>query len=179
MLSLGPVSPGQRLYLIGQSCIGAAIANAIINGAIGWGITRGAATFPMWSIPGVAGDLAATAFGVTFGTCVCMAVQVPWDFGRGKITPVPISPAVAALLARFPRGTLYRGLGLGALSVPLFALPVVAALAVLDRGAMDRWPFIVLKAIVSAVQGAIVTPFIVLGVLGDVVRRRGALPPEP
>lgn len=167
------MSPAQRLYLIGQSCVGAAVANAIINGAIGWGITRDLATFPMWSVPGVAGDLAATAFGVTFGTCICMAVQVPWDFGRGKITPVSVSPGVAALLARFPRRTLYRGLGLGALSVPLFALPVVAALAALGRGALDREPYIVLKAVVSAVQGAIVTPFIVLAVLGDVARRRG------
>jgi hypothetical protein len=173
------VSPGQRLYLIGQSCVGAAIANAIINGAIGWAITRGAATFPMWRLPGIAGDLAATAFGVTFGTCVCMAVQVPWDFGRGKITPVRLSASIAALLARFPRGTLYRGLGLGALSIPLFALPVVAALAALGRGAMDREPYIVLKAVVSAVQGAIVTPFIVLAALGDVARRRGGLAPDP
>lgn len=169
------MSPSQRLYLIGQSCVGAAIVNAIINGAIGWGITCGMTTFPMWRSPGIAGDLVATAFGVTFGTCVCMAIQVPWDFGRGKITAVSLSPALAALLARFPRRTFYRGLVLGGLSVPVFALPIVAVLAVLGGGGMDRAPYIVLKAVMSAVEGAIVTPFIVLAVLADVARRRGVV----
>ncbi len=165
------MSPRQRFYLIGQSCVGAAIANAVINGAIGWGITRGGPLFPMWRLPGVAVDLVATAFGVTFGTCVCMAIQVPWDLGRGKITPVSVSPGLAAVLARFPRGVLYRALGLGALSVAVFALPVVAALAALGWGAMEREPYIVLKAALSAFQGAIVTPFLVLAALGDVARR--------
>ena len=62
---------------------------------------------------------------------------------------------------------------LGGLSVPVFALPIVAALTVLGGGAMDRTPYIVLKAVMSAVEGAIVTPFIVLAVLADVARRRG------
>ncbi len=169
------MSPSQRIYLIGQSCVGAAIVNAIINGAIGWGVTRGMTTFPMWRSPGIVADLVATAFGVTFGTCVCMAIQVPWDFGRGKITAVSLSPAISTLLARFPRKTFYRGLVLGALSVPVFALPVVVALAVLGGGGMDRMPYIALKAAMSALEGAIVTPFIVLAVLADVARRRGSV----
>jgi hypothetical protein len=171
------VSPQQRFYLVWQSCIGAAVANAVINGALGWAITRHMAQLPMWRIPGVAGDLAGTAFGVTFGTCVCMAVQVPWDLGRGKIAPllVPLPGSIAALLARFPRGLIQRGIGLGALSVPLFALPVIAVLVACGAGAMDREPYVALKAALSAVEGAIVTPLIVLAALEDVARKRAAI----
>lgn len=121
----------------------------------------------MWRIPGVAGDLAGTAFGVTFGTCLCMALQVPWDVRRGRITPVMVSTSVASLLGRFPRGALRRGLVLGAISVPLFALPVVALLAAADVSGMARASFIATKVALSAIEGAIVTPLIVLAVLGD------------
>jgi hypothetical protein len=146
--------------------------NAIINAALGWALTKGLERFPMWRIPGVAGDLAGTAFGVSFGTCVCMAFQVPWDFRRGKITPVTVSTSVASVLGRFPRGALRRGLALGAISVPLFALPVVALLAAADGSTMARSSFIATKAALSAVQGAIVTPLIVLAVLGDIAAYR-------
>ncbi len=172
------MSPQQRFYLVWQSCVGAAVVNAALNGAIGWAITRGMARLPMWRIPGVAGDLAGTAFGVTFGTCVCMAVQVPWDLGRGKIAPapVPVPAAITALLARFPRGLLSRGIGLGALSVPIFALPVIAVLVACGAGPMAREPYVALKAALSAVEGAIVTPLIVLAALEDAARKSALLP---
>lgn len=163
-----------RFYLLGQSCIGAALANAIINAGLGWAGVRGMATFPMWRVPGIAADLAGTAFGVTFGTCLVMAFTVPRDVGRGKIAPFELSPRVASLVARFPRKTFSRALGLGLLSIA-FALPVIAALAGLGTGLMRSSDYVVLKAAFSAVEGAIVTPFIVIGVLADVPRAR----PEP
>jgi hypothetical protein len=126
----------------------------------------------MWHIPGVAGDLVGTAFGVTFGTCVFMAIQVPWDFRRGKITPVSVSTSVASLLGRFPRGAFRRGLVLGAISIPTFALPVVALVLLADSSGMARSSFIATKAALAAIQGAIVTPFIVLAALGDLTAQR-------
>jgi hypothetical protein len=161
--------------LIGQSCIGAAIANAVINGALGWGATRELAVFPVWHVPGVAADIAGTAFGVTFGTCVFMALQVPFDVRRGKLSEVPLSPGVASLLARFPRSMLTRGLGLGLLSVPLFAAPLIAALAVIGADSMQSKQYVMLKAVFAAVEGAVITPFLVLAALDDVIRKRGAL----
>jgi hypothetical protein len=78
-----------------------------------------------------------------------------------------VSTSVASLLGRFPRGALRRGLVLGAISVPLFALPVVALLAAADVSGMARASFIATKVALSAIEGAIVTPLIVLAVLGD------------
>ena len=164
------MSTRHRFYLIGQSCIGAGIANAVINGLLGWGALRGLATFPMWRVPGVAADLAGTAFGVTFGTCVVMAIQVPWDVRRGKIGPVALSPRVASLIARFPRKTFRRALGLGLLSMPVFAFPVIVALALLGASLMESGRYVVLKASFAAVEGAIITPFIVLAAVADAAR---------
>jgi hypothetical protein len=164
------VTPRDLRYLLLECCLGSALVNAVINGGIGWATTRSLASLPLWRIPGVAADIVGTAFGVTFGTCLGMAFQIRRDLKSGKIGSVRVGPGVAVLLARFPYGTLRRSLGLGALSVPLFALPMVLALVVLGVGALERAPFIVLKACFAALEGALVTPFIALAALGDVER---------
>jgi hypothetical protein len=130
---------------------------------------------PLWRIPGVVADLAGTAFGVTFGTCLGMVLQIRRDIRRGKVGPVEasaLSPRLAAIVGSFPAGTLKRSLGLGAASVPLFALPVVAGLIAMGIGSLDRVPFVVLKSGFAALQAAAVTPLIALGVLGDLSRGR-------
>jgi hypothetical protein len=167
------VSPSHRFYLIGQSFIGAAIANAVINAGLGWAAVRGVPTFPVWRVPGVAADLAGTAFGVTFGTCLVMAFTVPRDVGHGKIAPFELPPGVASLVAMFPRKTFSRAMGLGFLSIA-FALPVIATLAGLGLDLMQSKDYVVLKAAFAAVQGALVTPLIVIRVLADLPQSRSA-----
>ncbi|MBM4364225.1 MAG: hypothetical protein FJ104_16215, partial [Deltaproteobacteria bacterium] len=54
---------------------GAAVVNALLNGAIGWAATRELPVVPTWGLPGVAADLLATAFGVTFGTALVVPLQ--------------------------------------------------------------------------------------------------------
>jgi hypothetical protein len=162
------VSPKQRFYLVGQNCIGAALANAAINWTLGWALTRNVAQLPMWGLTSVAGDLTGTAFGVTFGTSLFMAFQVRWDLARGKIAPIALSGSLETLIRRLPDRTLRRGLRLGALSVPVFALPVVACLVAFGVQALHRLPFLALKSCFSAIEGAVVTPFIVLATLSEV-----------
>jgi hypothetical protein len=165
-----------RLYLFGNCCVGAAIANVVINGFLGWASFHGlrGPSLPFWGIPGVAPDLAGTAFGVTFGTCLGMGWQVRRDLRRGKIGHFEISRAVAAFVARFPRGTLRRSVGLGLVAIPLFAFPVVAVLVLLGTTSMGRVPYVALKAGLAAVEAALVTPFLVVAALAD--ERRPALP---
>jgi hypothetical protein len=164
------VTPLERYYLIWHNCVGAAIANAILNGGLGWWATRHLPQLPLWHFPGVAADLAGTAFGVSFGTCMGMRLRVRKDFKAGKIAHVALSPRIAAMVARFPNGVVKRGLGLGGLSIPAFAFPVILALVVGGVGSFDRWQYIELKAGFAAVVGALVTPFIVLAVLSDIKR---------
>jgi len=163
------LTPLERRYLIWQSCVGAAIVNALINGGLGWLGTRGMASVPLWRIPGVVADLSGTAFGVTFGTCLGTAFQVPRDLDRGRIVPVVMSPGVATLVARFPDRLLKRSFGLGWLSM-LISVPLIAVLVAMGFTALDRLPFIELKAAFAAFMGALVTPFLVLAVLGDLKR---------
>jgi hypothetical protein len=162
------MSPRQRFYLFGQNCIGAAFANAAINWALGWALTRRLEALPLWGLVSVAGDLTGTAFGVTFGTSLVVALQVRWDLARGKIAPIPLFGSLAAFVGRLPDGAMRRGLRLGALSMPVFALPVILGLVALGVTAMPRLAFLALKAGFSGVEGAIVTPFIVLATLAEV-----------
>lgn len=167
------MSPEQRRYLFLQSGVGAAIVNALLNGGIGWAITRGLAVFPVWRFPGIAPDLLATTFGVSFGTVLAMVVQVRIDVTRNKIAPFAPPAALAALLARFPRGILLRSIVLGVLSVPVFATPALAWLALSGADALSRSAFISLKAGLAAVEGGLVTPVIVLAALSDLATVRG------
>jgi hypothetical protein len=113
-----------------------------------------------------------TAFGITFGTCLVLPLQTRRDFQRGLVTLPELAPPVAALLGRFPAGLVRRAVILGAISVPLFAPPVLIALAASGAVAMDRVPFVELKAAFSAIQGGIVTPLVVLAILSDLSRHR-------
>lgn len=148
--------------------MGAAIVNALLNGGIGWAVTRGLPTFPAWKLPGVAGDLVATAFGVSFGTVLAMALQIRFDVSRGKISPFPPPASLAQVLARVPRAILPRSIVLGAFSVPVFATPALVWLALSGQEALTRTAFVWLKGGLAAVEGGLVTPFIVLCALGDV-----------
>lgn len=148
--------------------MGAAIVNALLNGAIGWVITRGLTAFPVWRFPGIGPDLLATTFGVSFGTVLAMVVQVRIDVTRGKIAPFAPPAALAPALARFPRGVLLRSIVLGVLSVPVFATPALAWLALSGADALSRSAFVALKAGLAALEGGLVTPIIVLAALADV-----------
>lgn len=161
----------QRFYILTQNGLGAALVNALLNGAIGWGLTRGLAGFPVWRAPGVAMDLVFTAFGITFGTCLVLPSQIRRDFERGRATLPRLSARVRTFVDRFPRRFFARGLVLGALSIPVFAPPVLVALLAHGAPSLSRLAFVELKALFSAVQGGLVTPLVVLAVLSDLTER--------
>jgi hypothetical protein len=158
----------QRRYLFVQSVIGSAIVNAILNGAIGWGITIGLTEFPVWRTPGAAGDFVATAFGVAFGTSLGSLIQIRIDLARGKISPPVLSGTLATWIARFPRGALPRAFAFGAIGAVLFGIPALAALVAAGSTALPRVPFVGMKAGFSAIEGGLMTPFILLATLGNV-----------
>src|SRR5262245_4182606 len=102
-------------------------------------------------MPGAAGDLVATAFGVTFGTCLGAKLSVRWDIARGKLAaPAPIARKSSRLF--MPENLLFRSVWLGALSVPVFGFPVLLLLFLAGADTLERGVFIALKAGFSAVQ---------------------------
>jgi hypothetical protein len=162
------VTPAQRRYLFVECSIGAAIINALLNGGLGWVATLGLAEFPVWKIPGVAGDLLATAYGVSFGTCIAAAVQARVDISRGRITPPTSLPErLAPIVAALPRRLLARAIALGVASTVALAPLILLGLFLAGQAALARGTFIAIKAAFSAVEGAVVTPVIVLAALLD------------
>jgi hypothetical protein len=166
------VTTEQRFYILVRNGLGAAFVNALLNGAIGWGITRGLSEFPTWKAPGVAVDLVFTAFGITFGTCVVLPAQIRRDFEHGRASLPEIGPRLSAIIARFPKGFFARAALLGLVSVPLFAPPALLGLAVYGAASLERVAFVELKAVFSAIQGGLVTPLIVLAVLSALSERK-------
>jgi hypothetical protein len=162
------MTPAQRRYLFVECSIGAAIINALLNAGLGWVGTRGLAVFPVWKIPGVAGDLLATAYGVSFGTCLAAAIQARVDIGRGRITPPTSLPErLAPVIAALPRGLLARAIALGIVSCLALGPFILLGLFLAGQAALPRGTFIAIKAAFSAVEGAVVTPIIVLAALLD------------
>jgi hypothetical protein len=164
----------QRRLLFVQNTLGAAVVNLVINGVIGWAITRGLAAFPVWSIPGAAPDLAATAYGVSFGTAIAARFGVNFELRRGRISAIAPLPPFSDWYRRLPQNTFARSIWFGVVSLPVFAAPLLLVLLVVGAPAIERTTFIWLKAGFSAVQAAIVTPLIVLAVLFDLSQERAA-----
>jgi hypothetical protein len=164
------LTPRERRYIVWQSGVGSAIVNALINGALGWLGTRAMPNVPLWRVPGAAADLLGTAYGISFGTTLGTALLAPRDVRRGKIGAIAMSPGVAAFVARFPDRVLKRAVGLGILSMA-FAVPLVAVLAAVDSGGLERMAYVEIKTWFAAFVGAAVTPFIVLRALSDVARK--------
>jgi hypothetical protein len=158
------MAPRDRRYLIGAWCIGPGIFNAIVNGLLGWAGTHALPAVPLWGLtPGVAADLTGTAFGVTFGTYLVLTWQVKRDIKAGKVGRIEAPPALASLFARLPEGTFARSVALGALVIPLFALPVIAVLAATGATALTPRAFVLAKAALASSEAAIVSPLLVMG----------------
>jgi hypothetical protein len=169
------MTPSERNYLFVQSPIGSAIVNAIINGAIGWAATAPFVEFPIWKAPGAAVDLVATAFGVAFGTCLGAVIQIRIDTAKGKIAfPEDLSPGLGAVVALMPRKLLPRAVAFGIVAAVILGPPAILYLALspwqssgAPVPAIPRMTFIEIKALYSAVVGAIVTPLILLSTLAN------------
>jgi hypothetical protein len=125
----------------------------------------------VWKTPGVAVDLIATAFGVAFGTCLGAVIQIRLDTARGKIAFPELSPAFARLVGFFPRALLPRAVWFGVVAAVLFGPPAIVALVLSSHAALERMSFVGVKAGYSAIIGAAVTPFILLGTLASLPGR--------
>ena len=162
------MTPSERRYLFVQTPIASGVVNAIVNGAIGWGITRGLAEFPVWRLPGVAFDLVATVFGVALGTCVGSAVQAHLDLRAGRIAvPRDLPPRLERAVRRLPRGALRRGFVVG-IAVTLLLCPfLLLGLGIAGEGGLPVPTFVGLKALLSGAEGALVSPLLVLCALRE------------
>ncbi len=151
-----------RRYFIGQTVIGAAIVNALINAAFGWLAMLKLPVLPLWGTPSVFIDTVLTAFGVAFGTVLVVTFQARKDMFAGKVMPQDPTGALGRVVYGLPEGLLARGVWLGIACVVVFVPLPIFVFSALGLGSLSAGAFIGFKAGFSAVVGACVTPLISL-----------------
>jgi hypothetical protein len=152
------LSAAHRRLLLVDNGIGAAVFNFALNAAIAWLLFREVAQVPLWGQSSVAGDTLITAFLLPFLTCLIVSRLVARQVEQGRIPR--LSGGERAASAWSARSPLQRGVLLGAASVALAAVPVVAALSLSGSAGFALWPFIGFKAAFAACLAAIVTPLV-------------------
>jgi hypothetical protein len=148
-----------------------AVINLVLNAGIAWASIRGQHNVPVWSPrllgrASVLSDTVGTLFLLPLITTLLCTTAVWREIGAGRLPP--LDGAALGPLGHLPPGRLRRGFVLGALALVVLSPVVVTIAAVADVGALSRGNFILYKALFAVLLGAVVTPLIALGAMGDV-----------
>lgn len=152
-----------RRYLIEQAIAGFVI-NAVLNAGIAWLVFHSFETVPLWGEQSIMGDTIATGFLLPFLVCL---VLTPLTRGQIRSGKLPADDVTRALVSRLPKGLFVRSLVVGAVGLPIAALPVFAILSGLGVTEIASAPFIGIKALIAGLLAALVSPPIALRALGD------------
>ena len=153
---------GPRKFSLAQTALGAGVINALLNAPLALLLVRPGAALPIFGLPSVAADLVAMGYGISFGTGLVVTLQTRSALRRGRLLLPELPPRVHASLARWPSSVLHRAVNLGVLSVLLFVPRPLLALLVLGAHDLDRSTLMAFKGAFSFVQGALVTPLVVV-----------------
>ena len=161
------MSPSHRRYLLLEQGVGAGVVNFGLNALIAWGMFRGAETVPLWGQQSIMGD--------TIGTCVMLPLMTSLIVTRlargqmrsGKMSALGWNRASHPVLAWLPRGTVKRGLVLGAVCAVAFAPLAYFALRSQAVERLGLGDFVLFKAGFAALAGALVTPVIALWAIAE------------
>jgi hypothetical protein len=162
------MTSAQRRYAIVSFVIGPAVANALINGLLGWATFRGVRHVPIWGLgPSVGPDTLGTCFFLPFFTCLIVTAVTRRHVRRGQVPPLVEVPVVLRTL----QGALGRLVG-RALAVGLTTFVVVggfvsAVSMSLDTETMTYGSFLTFKIGFSVALGLVVTPPLGLLALAD------------
>jgi hypothetical protein len=149
-----------RPFSWGLTALGSGIINVLINAPIGWFMVPAGTQLGIWTVPGVAGDLVATAFGIAFGTALVVTWQTRNQVARGQLLAPQLAARWHDMFAGWPRSSWIRGFNLGVWCVLIFTPLPLLALYLLDVQPLDRMAVTLLKGSFSFVVGGLVTPVI-------------------
>ena len=169
------MSRAHRHYLLLEQGVGAAGFNFLLNAAIAWLMFRGAEVVPLWGQQSIAGDTIGTSVILPLLTCLIATRIVRGHVRSGKVAPLGWSRDTQPWLGWLPRGTLARGLVLGAVGLLVFAPPVVGVLAARGVTQLGFGRFVVFKASFAAAEALVVTPLVALWAIVE----RPAAPAAP
>jgi hypothetical protein len=154
----------------------AGIVNAIINGGTGWLVLARHPQLSVWGFPGVALDTIAMAFGIGFGTALVVTPQTRSLLLKQRLATHPLSTRFRTSFEKWPRSILRRSLNVGVVGVIVFAPWVLLWLWAASIQVFDRSQFALLKGLFGFVEGALVTPLVVVAAMVDTLAPDSSAP---
>lgn len=154
------MASSHRTFLVLEQGVGSVLVNLPLNAAIAWLAFRGVEAVPFWGAQSIAGDTIGTCFVLALITTLIATPLCRARVRSGALPPLPWTPAMRATLGRLPRGTLWRGVAFGALTMIAVAPLALVALRVFGVDAMPLGTFVAFKGAFAAALGALVTPVI-------------------
>ena len=172
------LSDGHRSFIFWHAIIGAAFVNFALSALIAWLSVRNEDSVPQWAAPLVdkpstIADTLGTFFILPLLTCLIFTAVARRELRHGRVQPLGWTWSPKSVLRRLPRGTLRRGVALGALCTVALGPPAVALIVALDVGDLTVGEFVSYKAIFGVILGMVVTPIVALWALSE------AEPAEP
>lgn len=161
-----------RRWIIHHALLVTALMNLVLNAGITWLMVRGQSRVPLWTLPlpgktNIITDTVGTFFVLPLITCLLVTTAIWHEVRVGRLPPLSGAPTPQSLLARLPTGRLRRGAALGGLCALVLSPLSALVLAGVDPGGLSTPGFVLYKAVLGVVLGAIVTPVIALCAMAD------------
>ncbi len=151
----------QSRYIVLNFLIPTVIINFFLNAGIGYLTFRGVPHVPLKGSPGVAPDILATTFLLTFITFLILATIVRWDVASGKISVWPRARQRFWFVSNWPTGSIAGAFPLGLAYLAIVGPATVALLHFLGPPAYSVSEAVLLKATYSALLSVLAVPVIV------------------
>ena len=172
LLTDGPLDAAHRRWLYINAVVVPALLNGGINAGQAWFVTRDDHRVPLWpsdqlTNPSTALDALGLLFIVPFFAGIATTIGVRRELRKGRLLPLDLTPAVspwwtrlATTTERLPEHSVARGFVVGAACFVLFAPLLVLGLIGTGFGDVTSSQFIVFKASLAVLIGAVATPLI-------------------
>jgi hypothetical protein len=155
------IAPEHRRFLFIEQTLAGAAVNIGIAGLLGWLLFRHAERVPITGSGGVMADTVATAFMVSFATCLIVTPIVRAQVERGRLSLLEPSK----LSSLMPQSVFWRAIVLGLICTAVVIPTLTAACAVFGIRSVSLRHFLVFKLVFAGVEGALATPVITFAAL--------------
>jgi hypothetical protein len=168
-----------RRWMFVNAVLIAAVINGALSALIAWLGTMDQDEIPLWATPladtSTEVDTIGTFFVLPFLTTLIITSVIWHELRNGTLTRLAHpSPALAE---RLPATRLRRALLIGLVVMLVLGPPAAVILAVIDFDGLSQGDFVLYKAILGIVLGAVVTPPIARFAMADSVPAEAAAVP--
>ena len=172
-----------RRWIFLNSVLGAAVSNLVANFLPAFISSIGHAHIGLWTTPLLGGpnlltDTAGTLFLLPFTTCIAVTLAVRRSRSKGDLHDLEHHQRGPSWLAALPATIPRRSVRLGLLVLAALGPLAFAVLAIWFHAGVERSTFIVYKTVLGLCLGFVLTPFIALAAMGDVLPGEAAVPAE-